>query len=72
MHDIENRRGKVPGNAFLNRREWRSYMAALQSAASPRVMGVVKSGRDWISTGASHASHWLSGSDSLKDELRLG
>ena len=45
---------------FLNRRDWGSYLAALQSAATyPKVLGAMKSSRDWFTQGASQASSWL-------------
>ncbi len=56
--DIETKRN------FLNRREWGSYLGALQSAATyPKVMEAVKSSRDWFTQGAAQASHWLTGAE---------
>jgi hypothetical protein len=50
-------------HAFVNRRDWGSYLSALQSAATyPKVLEVVKSGRAWFTQGATQASNWLSGS----------
>jgi L-rhamnose isomerase len=47
---------------FLNRRDWGSYLSALQSAATyPKVLEAVKSGRDWFTQSASEASNWLVG-----------
>ena len=47
-------------DAFLNRRDWVSYLAALQSAATyPKVLEAVKSSRDWFAQGATRASSWL-------------
>jgi hypothetical protein len=49
-------------NTFLNRRDWGSYLSALQSAATyPKVLEVVKSSRDWFTQSASEASSWLVG-----------
>ncbi|MDB6086759.1 MAG: hypothetical protein JWN43_4640 [Gammaproteobacteria bacterium] len=54
---------------FLNRRDWGSYLRALQSAATyPRVIEAVRSSRDWFTQGASQASNWLVvGSTELRD-----
>ena len=50
-------------HAFLNRRDWVSYLSALQNAASyPKVLEAVKSSRDWFTQSASQASSWLVGS----------
>jgi hypothetical protein len=59
-------------HTFLNRRDWGSYLSALQNAASyPKVLEAVypkvlleavKSGRDWFTQSASQASSWLVGS----------
>jgi hypothetical protein len=48
---------------FLNRRDWGSYLSALQSAATyPKVLeAAVKSGREWFTQSASEASSWLVG-----------
>jgi len=47
-------------HTFLNRRDWGSYLSALQSAANyPKVLEAVKTSRDWFTQGASHASSWL-------------
>lgn len=47
-------------SSFLNRRDWGSYLIALQSAANcPKVLDAVKSSRDWVAQGAAHASNWL-------------
>jgi hypothetical protein len=49
-------------NTFLNRRDWGSYLSALQSAATyPKVLEAVKSSRDWFTQSASEASNWLVG-----------
>jgi hypothetical protein len=54
-------------NTFLNRRDWGSYLSALQSAATyPKVLeAALKSGRDWFTQSASEASSWLVGSTEL-------
>lgn len=62
-----------PKHAFLNRRDWSSYLCALQNAANyPMVLKAVKSGRDWFTQGASQASSWLVGSTELHDKLKFG
>jgi hypothetical protein len=54
-------------NAFLNRREWGSYLSALQGAASyPKVIEAFKSGRAWCTQGAVQASNWLVGSSNRR------
>jgi hypothetical protein len=58
---------------FLNRRDWGSYIAALQSAATyPKVMEAVKSGRAWFTEGATQASNWCIGRAHLADKLSTG
>jgi hypothetical protein len=58
MHDQ-----KRSNNTFLNRREWVSYLSALQDAATyPKVIEAFKSGRAWCTQGAVQASNWLVGS----------
>ncbi|MEA3106425.1 MAG: hypothetical protein QOI88_1030 [Gammaproteobacteria bacterium] len=61
-------------HAFLNRRDWGSYLSALQNAASyPKVLEAVKSSRDWFTQGASQASNWLvGGSTELRNKLSTG
>jgi hypothetical protein len=58
---------------FLNRRDWGSYLSALQSAATyPKVLEAVKSSGDWFARGATQASNWLVGSTNLRDKLSTG
>lgn len=76
----ENNESKVSN--FLNRRDWTSYLSALQSAANyPKVLEAVKSSRDWFTQGATQASHWLvggkmdllvSGRPELRNKLSTG
>ncbi len=55
--------GRESKRNFLNRRDWGSYLSALQSAATyPKVLEAVKSSRDWFTQGATQASNWLVGS----------
>ncbi|HEY3851585.1 MAG TPA: hypothetical protein VGL87_11470 [Steroidobacteraceae bacterium] len=47
-------------NKFLNTREWRTFLAAAQSAASyPSVVKAVRAGRAWLSDSAAKTSSWL-------------
>ena len=60
-------------NAFLNRRDWSSYLSGLPGASTyPKVLEAVKSSRDWFTQGASRASSWLVGSTNLRDKLSTG
>jgi hypothetical protein len=60
-------------HTFLNRRDWGSYLSALQNAANyPMVLEAVKSSRAWFTEGASQASSWLVGSTELHDKLSTG
>jgi hypothetical protein len=60
-------------HVFLNRRDWGSYLSALQNAANyPKVLEAVKSGRAWFTQGASQASNWLVGSTAFHDKLSTG
>jgi hypothetical protein len=62
-----------PKRTFLNRRDWGSYIRALQSAAtSPKVLEAVNSGRAWFTEGATQASNWLAGESRLNDKWGLG
>lgn len=63
-----------PKRAFLNRRDWGSYLAALQSAAAyPKVVeAALKSSREWFTQGATQASSWLVGSTGLRDKFSAG
>lgn len=68
MHDVDN-----PKSAFLNRRDWSSYAAALQSAANyPKIMDAVRSGQVWFSDGAAQASSWLMSRQSLRAKFSPG
>jgi hypothetical protein len=65
---------------FLNRRDWSSYLCALQAAANhPKVLEAVKSSRDWFkqrdwfTRDASEASNWLVGTtQELRDKFSAG
>jgi hypothetical protein len=48
------------GNKFLNSREWRSFLAAAQSAAAtPSVISAVKASQAWLSGSAAKTYRWL-------------
>ena len=67
---------------FLNRREWGSYLTALQSATVyprvletvyPKVLEAVNSGCAWFTEGAAHASNWLvGGTRELRNKFSAG
>ncbi len=60
-------------STFLNRRDWGSYLSALQSAATyPKVLEAVKTSRDWFTQGATQASNWLVDNAELRDKLSPG
>jgi hypothetical protein len=60
-------------STFLNRREWGSYVSALQNAATyPSLQGALQSGRDWFTEGAAQATTWLGARSPLKDKLSTG
>jgi hypothetical protein len=62
-----------PTSTFLNRRDWGSFLSALQNAATyPAVMEAVKSGRAWFTEGATQASNWFVGSAPLRDKFSAG
>lgn len=68
MGDTDNRK-----TTFVNRRDWGSYVAALQSAATyPKVMEAVRSGQAWFSDGAAQASSWLMAHQPLPGKFNLG
>jgi hypothetical protein len=65
-------------STFLNRRDWGSYLSALESAATypkfleAKFLEALKSGRDWVSQGATEASSWLVGKPDMQDKLSTG
>jgi hypothetical protein len=62
-----------PTSTFLNRRDWVSYLAALQGAATyPKVIEAVRSSRAWFTEGATQASNWLANSTRLDDKFSAG
>jgi hypothetical protein len=62
-----------PRRTFLNRRDWTSYLTALQNAAAyPKVFDAVKSSRDWVTQGATQASNWLVGHLEMRDKFSTG
>jgi hypothetical protein len=59
MPDTNPKNGK-----FLNGREWRSFVSAVQGVAiHTRVRGAVRAGQSWLSGGALQSSSWLMASD---------
>ncbi len=68
MQDADGRK-----SVFLNRRDWSSYVAALQNAAvHPKIMDVVRTGQAWFTDGAAQASSWLMGREPLREKLSPG
>ena len=63
-----------PGQVFMNRRDWGSFLIAIQNAAGcPKMLEVVKSGREWFVEGASQASSWLVDSAAqCRDKFSIG
>ena len=58
---------------FLNRRDWGSYVSALQNVATyPSLKGALKSGRDWFTEGAAQATTWLAVRPPLKSKFSTG
>jgi hypothetical protein len=63
-----------PKRTFLNRRDWSTFLGALQdTAAYPKLLdAAVKSSRDWVTEGATQASNWLVGNTALRDKFSTG
>ena len=58
---------------FLNRREWGTYISALQNVAPyPSLKSALKSGKDWFTEGAAQATTWLAVRPPLKGKLSTG
>jgi hypothetical protein len=58
---------------FSNHRKWREFVTAVHESVTypcavtyPKVIGALRSGRDWFNDGAARASSWLSGSVSTR------
>ena len=71
MSDIED----IKSN-FSNERQWRDFATVVQTSVTcavtyPKVIGALRSGRDWFNDGAARASSWLSGSASPHARLSL-
>ena len=71
-----------PKHTFLNRRDWGSYLSALQSVATypkatyPKMIEAVKSSSAWFAEGATQASTWFTegatqASNWLADSVKL-
>jgi hypothetical protein len=63
---------------FSNHRKWREFVTAVHESVAypcavtyPKVIGALRSGRDWFNDGAARASSWLSGSASPHARLSL-
>ena len=56
MNDVDSR-----NTAFLNRRDWGTYLALQSAATYPKVIEAVRTGQAWFSDGAAQASNWLMG-----------
>ncbi len=63
---------------FSNHRQWRDFVTAVHESVTypcavtyPKVIGALRSGRDWFSDGAARASSWLSDSTSFQTALSL-
>ncbi|MGD0490353.1 MAG: hypothetical protein ABSC32_02295 [Steroidobacteraceae bacterium] len=58
-------------NKFLNSREWRTFLSAVQSAASyPSVLKALREGQAWLSESAANTSGWLLADASLASGAR--
>jgi hypothetical protein len=51
---------------FSNHRKWREFVTAVHESVTypcavtyPKVIGALRSGRDWFNDGAARASSWL-------------
>lgn len=52
---------------FLNSREWRTFLSAMQCAVpGPKVINAVKSSHAWFIDGAAKTSNWLLAGGGLK------
>jgi hypothetical protein len=63
---------------FSNHRKWREFVTAVHESVTypcavtyPKVIGALRSGRDWFNDGAARASSWLSGSASPQPTISL-
>jgi len=77
MHeDSDQKQGNERKRTFLNRRDWGSYLSALQEATGyPKVLEAVKQGRDWfapLAQGATEASSWLVATHHFRDRFSAG
>ncbi len=51
---------KSAASHFLNGREWRTFLTAVQSVVPyPKVAEAVKTGHAWFTDGAAKTSNWL-------------
>jgi hypothetical protein len=63
---------------FSNHRKWREFVTAVHESVTypcavtyPKVIGALRSGRDWFNDGAARASSWRSGSASPQSTISL-
>jgi hypothetical protein len=55
---------------FLNGRDWRSFLTAVQSTVNyPKMMEVLRSRSAWFSDGAARTSNWRLSNGSLAERL---
>jgi hypothetical protein len=63
---------------FSNNRQWRDFVSAVHESVAypcavtyPKVIGALRSGRDWFSDGAARASSRLTGAEDYPEVLSL-
>jgi hypothetical protein len=63
---------------FSNNRQWREFVAAVHESVTypcavtyPKVIGALRSGRDWFSGGAARTSSRLTGVENCVEALTL-
>lgn len=61
---------------FSNHRQWSEFVTAVHESVTypctvtyPKVIGALRSGRDWFYDGAARASSWLSGHEEGSEAL---
>jgi hypothetical protein len=65
-------------SGFSNHRKWREFVTALHESVTypcavtyPKVIGALRSGRDWFNDGAARATNWLGGSVGPRPTISL-
>ena len=63
---------------FSNNRQWREFVSAVHQSVTypcavtyPKVIGALRSGRDWFSGGAAQTSRRLTGAEDSVEALSL-